>query len=44
MDERMIVAYLALKGMLVRAIHQDLVAALGCNTVTYGLTSRSSPF
>jgi hypothetical protein len=40
MDERMIVAYLALKGISARAIHRDLVVALGCNTVTCRSVTR----
>jgi hypothetical protein len=39
----MIVAYLALKGMPACAIHQDLVAALGCNAVTYSSVTRYLP-
>jgi hypothetical protein len=41
MDQRMIVAYLALKGMSARAIDQDLVVTLGCNAVVYSSVMRN---
>jgi hypothetical protein len=40
MDQRVIVAYLALKRLSARAIHYDLITTLGLDTVTYSTVAR----
>jgi hypothetical protein len=40
MDQRTIVAYLALKGFSARAIHKDLMATLGRNAMAYSTVAR----
>jgi hypothetical protein len=40
MDQRTIVAYLALKELSARSIHQDLVAALGGDAMAYSTVTR----
>jgi hypothetical protein len=41
MMQRPIVAYLSLKGMSAREIHDDLVATLGSDAVSYSSVPRS---
>jgi hypothetical protein len=40
MTQRPIVAYLSLKGMLAREIHDDIVATLGPDAVSYSSVTR----
>jgi hypothetical protein len=40
MTQRPIVAYLSLKGMSAREIHDDIVATLGLNAVSYSSVTR----
>jgi hypothetical protein len=40
MTQRLIVAYLSLKGMLAREIHDDIVATLGPDAVSYSSVTR----
>jgi hypothetical protein len=40
MDQRSIVLYLHLKGLLAHAIHDDLVATLGPTAVAYSTVTR----
>jgi hypothetical protein len=40
MTQRPIVAYLSLKGMSSREIHDDIVATLGPDSLSYSLVTR----
>jgi hypothetical protein len=40
MTQRPIVAYLSLKGMSAREIHDDIVATIGPDAVSYSLVTR----
>jgi hypothetical protein len=40
MTQRLIVAYLSLKGMSAREIHDDIVATLERDAVSYSLVTR----
>jgi hypothetical protein len=40
MIQRPIVAYLSLKGMSAREIHDDIVATIGANAVSYSSITR----